>query len=62
MKIQWNRSEDGYVESKCGMWKITPLYWGCVRPQNYQLWLGSKKCGGFHETQTEAKKAAERYR
>jgi hypothetical protein len=35
--IEWKKPNDGFVESKCGLWFITPLYCGCTRPQAYEL-------------------------
>jgi hypothetical protein len=35
--IRWKKANDGFVESHCGEWFITPLYCGCTRPQLYEL-------------------------
>jgi hypothetical protein len=35
--IKWGRSDEGFVESKCGRFEISPEYWGCVQPQSYTL-------------------------
>lgn len=53
--IQWGRSEDGFVESHDGWWRIVPSYAGCTRPQDYQLWYGGKLVGSLFSTQREAK-------
>jgi hypothetical protein len=37
MKIKWGKSEEGYVESKCGRWRIVPLYCGTTSPQMYEI-------------------------
>jgi hypothetical protein len=66
MMVRWNRSDEGFATSKCGRYKIEPLYWGCVRPQSYQLvrvvtWDGritSERIGSFFATQRDAKEAA----
>lgn len=36
-KIQWNRSEDGFVTSKCGRWSVSPVYLGRVNAIGYEL-------------------------
>lgn len=56
--IRWKRANDGFVESHCGRWRITPLYWGCVNPQSYELWRDDKKVEGHIATQAEAKRVA----
>lgn len=58
--ISWKRANDGFVESHCGHWKITPLYWGCTRPQLFELWRDGKKVAGHCATQKEAKAEAKR--
>lgn len=57
--IRWGRSEDGFAESTDGWWRIVPSYAGCTRPQDYQLWHGSKLVGSLFATQQEAKEYAE---
>ena len=59
-RIKWGRSDEGFVESKCGRWHITPLYWGCTRPQAYALRDAKtkKKIGAWYETQWDAKQKA----
>jgi hypothetical protein len=56
--VKWGRSEDGYVRSKCGRWQITPLFWGCVRPQQYQLKKDGELVGTF-PAQRDAKHHAD---
>lgn len=58
--IRWKRPDDGFVESHCGHWKITPLYWGCTRAQMFELWRDGKKVTGYCSTQKEAKRDANR--
>jgi len=59
--IKWGRSDDGFIESKCGNYAIFPEFWGCVSAQNYKLQV--KKEGVFvtlpviFNTQKEAKEA-----
>lgn len=54
MTVKWNRSEDGYVTSKCGRFHIDPLFMGCTTAQAYHL-----NGVGYYNTQREAKVAAE---
>lgn len=64
--IQWHKSFEGHVSSYCGRFHISPLYWGCVNPQGYELHYRSK--GGLlikipcnFDTQTQAKIAADKH-
>lgn len=65
--IKWGRATDGYVDSKCGLWKITPCYWGRTRPVWFQLErlivdVGGKRWKVMSTTcgsQREAKELAE---
>lgn len=63
--VKWNRSEDGYCESKCGRFWITPSWNSCVNPQDFDLafkltprhkW---KKIRRMENTQRDCKEAAE---
>lgn len=58
--IRWKRANDGFVESRDGRWRITPLYWGCTRPQMFELFRDGKSVATYCSTQREAKEAAER--
>ena len=58
--IKWKRSDDGYATSHCGQWKISPLYFGCVNPQWYELHHDGTKIGSMFETQRDAKTEADR--
>jgi hypothetical protein len=58
MTIRWKKSEDGYVTSHCGRWTISPLYWGCVNAQMYELSLDGVPVDRFCATQKEAKASA----
>lgn len=67
-KVKWRRSSDGFCDSACGRYKITPLYCGCVKPQMFDLWfypngLGGerKKIDGMASSQRECKDAANRH-
>jgi hypothetical protein len=59
-KIRWKRANDDFVESHDGHWRITPLYWGCVSAQMYELWRDGKRVASHCSTQREAKEDAER--
>lgn len=61
MRVRWKRANDGFVESHDGEWAITPLYWGCTRPQRYELrrTANYSKVVGSGSTQKECKEAAE---
>lgn len=61
MKIKWNRSSDGFCDSKDGKWKITPLYMSCVNPQAFKLEYEGKVVDSMASTQREAKESAERW-
>ena len=37
MTIKWGRSEDGFVTSKCGRYRIVPQFAGRVQPIWYQV-------------------------
>lgn len=58
--IRWKRANDGFVESRDGRWRIAPLYWGCTRPQMFELFRDGKSVATYCSTQREAKEAAER--
>lgn len=55
MKIRWGRSEDGYVDSRCGRFKIRPLYCSCVKPQWYETTYYGKTISRWCSTQRDAK-------
>lgn len=59
--IRWKPARDGFVESHDGRWRISPLYWGCTRPQVYELTYDGKAISSYNATQREAKDAAERH-
>ena len=61
-RIKWRRANDGFVESYDGRWQIQPLYWGCVNPQSFDLYLDGKVVSRMNSTQREAKQEAERLR
>ena len=55
MAIKWNRSADGYILSKCGVWEITPLFLGQDKPQMYQVLRGGFRFEYTYDTQSGAK-------
>jgi hypothetical protein len=57
--IKWKRSSDGYVDSHDGVWRITPLFCGCVKPQMFDLYRNDQKVGWMLPTQKAAKEQAE---
>ncbi len=59
MNIRWKRARDGFVESHDGRWRISPLYWGCTKPQVYELTRDGKRVASYCTTQREAKDLAE---
>jgi hypothetical protein len=60
MTVRWNRSEEGYTDSKDGRFSISPLYMGTTRPQGYQMWDNTmKKRVAQGDTQAEMKREAQ---
>lgn len=60
--IKWTKSKEGYVESKCGRFAITPLWCGRVQPVFFKLLdketkMETRSCF----TQREAKQTAQRW-
>lgn len=63
--IRWKPADDGFVESHCGRWRITPIYGGGTRPESYSLFeVGADgrwtRRGWYEPTQREAKEHADR--
>lgn len=62
IRIRWNRAVDGFVESKCGRFRVIPEYWGRANPQMYRV--EDTMPGGFgighFETQKKCKEWVER--
>jgi len=57
--VKWNKSEDGYCESKCGRFKITPQWWGRVQPQEYKITDKVTEKKSAFSTQRNCKKWAD---
>ena len=59
--VRWGKSEDGYVTSKCGRFKIIPEFCSRVRPIWYRV--EDTQPGGlgmaWKETQTKCKEWVE---
>lgn len=47
--IEWKRSEDGYCDSKCGRWRIRPLFCTRVNPAAFELLRDGVVVGRFIE-------------
>ncbi len=65
--IRWNKSQEGYCESKDGRWSISPLPMGTTRAQGYRLvdrfklaHVPYRETYSDHDTQRDAKNEAER--
>ena len=59
--LKWNRSVEGYCDSKDGRFSISPLYCGRVKPIFWMLTDNkTKRQSRSHFTQHEAKEAADR--
>lgn len=59
MTIRWKRSTEGYCDSHCGRWKITPLYCGRVKPQFFDLYRDGQKVALMLSSQRQAKDRAD---
>ena len=64
--IKWGRSDDGYVDSKCGQFRLVPKWWGRVNPQEYVVEHQNSRGEWIRVTagdsQREAKKYAQRWK
>ena len=58
--LNWGRSQDGYCASKCGRFRISPLWCGRVNPLFWKLEDGAKLISAAISTQREAKQIAAR--
>ena len=63
-RIKWNRSREGFKNSKCGRFEIIPKFCGCTEAQAYTLQRrnsdgGVREISLYCETQREAKEDAE---
>lgn len=59
--VKWERSEDGFTNSKCGSYKIKPLYSGCVKAQWYEATYYAEKIARHCATQGFAKHMCQRH-
>ena len=57
--VRWKPARDGFVESHDGRWHIYPMYWGCTRPQVYELRRDGEVVSSYCSTQRDAKQIAE---
>jgi len=63
-RVKWGRSEDGYVESKDGKWKISPRFMGRTTAQDFELEMktnGKWKVVYNASSQKDAKEYAEEW-
>lgn len=61
MSLRWKPSKDQFTETHCGLWKISPKYWGRVTATSYELRHG-KGYGehvGTFDTRSAAKRKAD---
>lgn len=60
LRLQWGRSSEGYCESKCGRFSITPHYCGTTRPRFFTLVDGeTKREYGCNASQRDCKQKAQ---
>ena len=57
--IRWGASREGYAESKCKRFSISPMYYATTYIQGYDLMDNKTKMNRDHDTQNEAKAAAQ---
>ena len=57
-KIKWKRSSDGYCDSHCGHWRITPRYCGRTKPQFFDLLRDLKEVAMMLPSQGACKEEA----
>jgi hypothetical protein len=63
--IKWNKSDDGYVSSKCGRFDIEPIFMGRTTAQCFRIMFRPPftdkrvEVGKYIDTQRDAKVAAE---
>jgi len=59
------RSDNGFIESKCGRFQIIPFWWGRCTPQEYVVKYNKNnekiKIRSGCDTQKEAKQEAEKW-
>jgi hypothetical protein len=58
--VKWSMSRQGWVLSRCGRYKIVPLFMGCNTPQAYNLEKDGVKVASVLNSQKEAKEYAEK--
>lgn len=60
MTMRWKPSKDQFTETHCGLWKISPKYWGRVTATSYELrhGKGHGEHVGTFDTQSKAKQRA----
>ena len=58
-KVRWNRSDEGYVTSKCERFDINPLWMGTCSAQAYELYDNKTKKRSMSDTQRDCKANAQ---
>ena len=62
-RIKWKRSQEGYVDSHCGRFEISPLYFSCVNPRSFKVEYvdGGERIviASSKDSQRDAKRAAQ---
>ncbi|MBK1667062.1 hypothetical protein CKO28_03255 [Rhodovibrio sodomensis] len=58
-RVRWGRSQDGFVASKCGRFKISPYFAGCTRPVDFSVHDIDAGRVARRETQRDCKEWAE---
>ena len=62
--LRWNRSEDGFTDSKCGRYSIEAYFIGRTTPQGYAVYCNDesppRKINRYCPTQRDAKRVAQR--
>lgn len=59
MNVKWNKSTEGFTQSKCGRFRIQPLYMGTTRAQAYELYDERTHGRCMNDTQRQCKDEAE---
>ncbi len=61
VELKWGPSDEGFVESKCGRFRITPNYCGGTRPETYEVRDGDRQITTMALSVADAKDCAARY-
>ena len=60
-QVQWNRSDEGFVDSKCGRFSIEPIFGGRINSIGHTLRVAGRTRGllGVDASQRDCKEIAE---